>query len=121
MCALQQFNDDCNTNKLLPDYQSAYRTNYSIETSLVKLINDILWTMKQQEVTALTAIDLSADVLEHQFGVMDTALNWFKTYLYPRKFTFDVDGHHSREIDLKFSVPHSNLAGPVLYLVYAST
>ena len=58
-CALQQFNNDCNTNKLLPDYQLAYRTNYSTETSLVKLINDILWTMEWQEVATLTALDLS--------------------------------------------------------------
>ena len=34
-CALQQFNNHCITNKLLPDYQSAYRKNYSMETSLI--------------------------------------------------------------------------------------
>ena len=82
--------------------------------------------------TALTTLDLSAafdsvdheiliDVLEHQFGVMDSALNWLKTYLNPRKFTVSVDGHHFREIDLKFSVPQASLAGPVLYVVYEST
>ena len=131
-CALHQFNNHCDTNKLLPDCQSAYRMNYSTETSLVKLINNILWTMERQEVTALTALDLSAafntvdheiliDILEHKFGVKDSALNWFKTYLYPRKFTVNVDGHHSREINLKFSVPQGSLAGPVLYLTYAST
>ena len=103
-----------------------------METSLIKLINDILWAMERQEVTALTALDLSVafdtvdheiliEVLEHQFGITNSALNWFKTYLYPRKFIVDVDGHHSREIDLKFSVPQGSLAGPVLYLAYAST
>ena len=45
-CALQQFNNHCITNKLLPDYQSAYRKNYSTETSLIKLVNDILWAME---------------------------------------------------------------------------
>ena len=51
-----------------------------METSLIKLINDILWAMERQEVTALTALDLSAafntvnheilmEVLEHQFGI----------------------------------------------------
>ena len=88
--------------------------------------------MERQEVMALTALDLSAafdtvnhgiliDVLEHQFGEMDSPLNWFKTYLYPRKFTANVNGHHLREIDLKFSVSQGSLAGPVLYLVQAST
>ena len=131
-CALQQFNNHCISNKLLPDYQSAYRKNYSTETSLIKLVSDILWAMERQEVTALTVLDLSAafdtvdheiliELLEHQFGTIKLALNWFKTYLYSRKFIVDIDGHHSKEIDLKFSVPQSSLAGPILYLAYAST
>ena len=103
-----------------------------METSLIKLINDILWAMERQEVTALTALDLSVafdtvnqeilmEVLEHQFGITNLALSCFKTYLYPRKFVADIDGHCSREIDLKFSVPQGSLAGPILYLAYAST
>ena len=87
--------------------------------------------MERQEVTALTTLDLSTafntvnhetliEVLEHQFGVTDSALSWFKTYLYPGKFTVNVDGNHSREINLKLSIPKGSLAGPVLYVVYAS-
>ena len=67
-----------------------------METSLIKLINDILLAMERQEVMALTTLDLSAafdtvnheiliEVLEHQFGITNLALSWFKTYLYPRK------------------------------------
>ena len=86
----------------------------------------------ETKVTALTALNLSVafdtvdhevliEVLEHQFGITNSALSWFKTYLYPRKFIVDIDGHQSREIDLKFSVPQGSLAGPILYLAYAST
>ena len=103
-----------------------------MEISLIKLVNNILWAMERQEVTALTALDLTAtfdtvdhniliDVLEHQFGINNSPLNWFKTYLYPRRFIVDVDDHDSREIDLKFSVPQGSLAGPILYLAHAST
>ena len=42
-CMLTQFNKHCENNQLMPDYQSAYRSNYSCETLLVKLVNDILW------------------------------------------------------------------------------
>ena len=88
--------------------------------------------MERKEVTALTALDLSVafdtvdheiliDVLEHQFGITNSALNWFQTYLYPRRFIVDVESHHSREIDLKFLLPQGSLAGLVLYLAYAST
>ena len=103
-----------------------------METSLIKLINDIPWAMERQEVTTSTALDLSAafdtvdneiliEVLEHQFGITNSALSWFKTYVYPRKFIVNIDGHCSREIDLTFSVLQGILAGPILYLTYAST
>ena len=42
-CMLTQFSRHCEDNQLMPDYQSAYRSNYSCETLLVKLVNDILW------------------------------------------------------------------------------
>ena len=67
-----------------------------METSLIKLINDILWAVERQEVTALTALDISVtfdtvdheiliEVLEHQFGITNSALSWFKTYMHHRK------------------------------------
>ena len=78
-CALQQFNNHCISIKLLPNYQLAYRKNYGMETFLIKLVNDILWAMERQEVTALTTLDMSVafdtvdheiliEVQEHQFG-----------------------------------------------------
>ena len=60
-------------------------------------------------------------MLEHQLVKTNLALSWFKTYLYPRKFIVNIDGHHLREIVLKFSVPQGILARPILYLGHAST
>ena len=57
---LDQFTQHCNSNSLLPDYQSAYRKYYSCGTSLVKLVNDILWAMEKQLVTVVVILDLSA-------------------------------------------------------------
>ena len=85
-CALQQINNHCDTIKLLPDCLSAYRKNYSIETSLIKGVNDILWARERKEVTTLTALDLSVafdtvdteiliEVLGHQFGITNSALS----------------------------------------------
>ena len=54
---LDQFTQHCNSNSLLPDYQSAYRKYYSCETSLVKLVNDILWTMEKQLETVVVILD----------------------------------------------------------------
>ena len=78
-CMLKQFLKHCNNNCLLPDYQSAYWANYSMETSLVKIANDILWAMEDQCITMMVKLDLSAafdmvdhdillKILENQFG-----------------------------------------------------
>ena len=67
-CVLNQFDQHCNKYSLMPEYQSAYRKNFSCETALVKIINDCLWNMENQQVTSIVAIDLSAafDTVDHQ-------------------------------------------------------
>ena len=50
---LAQFNK--HTHRLILDYQSVYRANYSCETALAKIVNDILWAMEHQKVTSLVA------------------------------------------------------------------
>ena len=44
---LTQFTEYCDENKLLLAYQSAYRKNHSCETSLTKLVDDLLWAMEK--------------------------------------------------------------------------
>ena len=69
----------------MPQYQLAYRKNFSCETALVKIMNDCLWNMENQSVTEIVAIDLSAtfdtvdhhiliDVLKKRFNIEGVAL-----------------------------------------------
>ena len=129
---LHQFIQHCDDGNLLPDYQSAYRKNYSCETALVGILEDILWAMERQRVTAVVAIDLSAafdtvdhdillDVLTKRFGVKNNALNWFDNYLRPRGLKVNVGNEYSVERPLSFSVPQGSGAGPSMYSSYAST
>ena len=129
---LYQFNDHCAKFHLYPDYQSAYRKYFSCETALLKIVDDILWNMEVQTVTALACIDLSAafdtvdhhvllDVLRVRFGITDVALDWFASYLRPREFMVNVGDAYSSKKELTFSVPQGSCAGPTLYSVYAST
>ncbi len=120
---LQQLNVHCEENQLLPDYQSAYQKNYSCETTLVKISNDILWAMENQEVTVLVAIDLNAafdtvdhDVLHDNFGVAEKALGWCNSYFWPRTFTVNVGQHYSSPRPLDFSVPQGSLCGTCVLL-----
>ena len=57
---LLQLSQHCQDFNLQPDYQSAYRPDYSCETAILKVSNDILWAFEKKSITALVAIDLSA-------------------------------------------------------------
>ena len=129
---LQQFNKHCDQNNLIPDYQSAYRVNYSCEIALVKTVNDILWSMENKNIVNLMAINLSAafdtvdwsillDCLQYQFGITGSALKWFEQYLRPRYCKVNVGKAYSKNHESECSVPQGSCAGPILYTVYAST
>ena len=89
---LDQITQCCHANNLLPDYQSTYGEHRSCKTVLLKLTNDLLWSMERKNVTVLIALDLfvAFDRLDHRvllttlkskFGINGTALDWFKNFL----------------------------------------
>ena len=109
-----------------------YSVHYSCETALVKIINDILWSMENKNIVNLMAIDLSAvfdavhwsillDCLQYWFGITGSTLKWFKQYLRPRYCKVNVGKTYSQNHELECSVPQGSCAGPILYTVYAST
>ena len=94
---LEQFTEHCNRNSLLPEYQTAYRKNHNCQTSLISLVNEKLWGMEEQLITAVVILDLNAafntmdhdlllEVVEKWFGITGSARLWYQNYLKPRKF-----------------------------------
>ena len=90
--AASRLNSHINSSNTSNDNQSAYRKFHSPETVLLKIHNDILSSMDDGRITALTLLDLSAafDTIHHTillrrlgnwFGVRGKALDWFKSYL----------------------------------------
>ena len=74
-------------------------------------------------------LDLSAafDTLDHKilldrlsssFGICDTALNWFKSYLENRKQKVKINSHYSDELPISFGVPQGSVLGPLLFTMY---
>ena len=131
-CVLNQFDQHCSKYGLMPGYQSAHRKNFSSETALIKVINDYLWNMENQQITIIVTIDLSAtfdtvdhqiltDVLNKRFNIDGVALEWFSNYLSSRLYKHIVENVHSIEKSLSFSVPQGSVAGPALHNAYAST
>ena len=128
---LKQLIEHCENYKLLPDFQSAYRKNYNTETSLIRLTNNILWSMEKQHLTSLAILDLSVafdtvdhnillHILEQKFGFCGKALKWFQNYLRPQSFRVSINGKYSTSKNLEFSVPQGSCSGANLFTRYCS-
>lgn len=129
---ISRFKEHLDQNNLNSIYQSAYRANHSCETLVLKLVNDLLWKLEDQQACALVAIDLSAafDTVNHQvaltvlrdkYGVTGIPLKWFESYLRDRRFKVSIEEVFSREVLFNFSVPQGSIIGPRLFCVYSST
>ena len=121
----------CNENAPLPTNQSSYHQYHSTETALLKVHNDILMNMDNQQVTLLVPLDLSTafdtidhsimrHILENDFGVTDKALCWLKSFLIDREQRVIIDNQQSRDFDLSSGVPQGSCLGPILFIMYAS-
>ena len=129
---LARYNNHCDRHNLIPSFQSAYRQKHSHETSMVKLVNDLLWSMEKKEATAVAVIDLSAtfdmvdhdiliDLLHETFQIGDKALRWCQSYLKNRYCKVKIGKDYLERKSLNFSVPQGSCVGPVLYLSYAAS
>ena len=103
---LARYNNHCDRHNLIPSFQSAYRPKHSCETSMVKLVNDLLCLMERKEATAVAVIDLSAafdmvdrnilfNLLHETFGIGDKALRWFQSYLENRYCKVKIGKNYS--------------------------
>ena len=130
-CVLKQFLIHCDDNCLLPDFQSAYHANYSTETSFERMTNDILWAMEEKHITLMVILDLSVafDMVDHniplkslenQFGVTDTALKWFDSYLRPRSFKECIGDEYSESQKLSFRKLQGSCRGANIFTCYCS-
>ena len=90
-------------------HQSAYRKFHSTETALLKVQNDILQSLDQNNVTVLVLLDLSAAFdtidhstllrrLEYSFGITGKPLAWMTSYLSDRYQTVCIDGKLSKPV-----------------------
>ena len=88
-------------------------------------------SMDNKKVTLLVPLDLSAafDTIEHpillnilqqDFGVTGTALNWFDSFLSGRKQLILVGDKTSDDFNLDCGVPQGSCMGPVLFTLYVS-
>ena len=114
-----------------PKFQSDFRKYRSTEIALLKVQNDILMSMDNKAVTLLVLLDLSAafdtieqfillNILQRDFGVVGTALNWFGSFLSGRRQRILVGEKTSDDFNLNCGVPQGSCMGPILFTLYIS-
>ena len=128
-CASLQLIEYLEANKLLPTKQSAYRKYHSCETATLKIFNDILLLIDNKSKVILLLLDLSAafDTVKHatlldklytHYGIKQTALEWFKSYLSGRTSSVCIGDELSPSIEIEIGVPQGSILGPILFVMY---
>jgi hypothetical protein len=127
----RQLSGYLSVHRLLPDLQSAYRAHHSTETAVLKVLSDILLAVDSGDLALLTMLDLSAAFdtvdhvillsrLQHSYGLHDTVLGWFRSYLTDRTQFVRHNNRRSAPTRLLCGVPQGSVLGPILFLLYAA-
>ena len=118
-------------NNLSNPFQSAYRAGYSTETVLLRIVNDILSALDNDNISVLLLLDLSAafDTLDHQIlffrlnsvlGIQSTALQWFHSYISDGYQSTSVNNSSSSPSQPMYGVPQGSVLGPILFVLYTT-
>ena len=111
--------------------QSAYRRYHSTETALLRVNNDLLRAVDQHQEAVLVLLDLSSafDTIDHEtllqrlatrYGISDTVLSWFTSYLSGRVQAVSICGTLSNVHPLRYGVPQGSVIGPILFTLYSA-
>ena len=128
---LSQINAHLDQHELFEPYQSAYRSNHSTETALLRVQNDVLNAIDDGNMVILLMIDLSAafDLVNHnillsrlksRFGIENAALTWIESYLRGRSQQCIIEGTASSPVEISRGVPQGSVLGPVLFSLFTT-
>jgi len=115
----------------MPKLQSAYRAHHSTETSVLKVLADILQALYSGDLAMLTLLDLSAafDTVDHStlirrleksYGIRCRVLRWFSSYINRRTQSVRCGFGESAPLFLVCGVPQKSVLGPILFLLYTA-
>lgn len=122
---LQSYLDSYN---LISFYQSGFRKNHNCESLITLIITKWKIEIHDRKVIVAVFLDLKRafetvdrDILLQKldrYGIRNTELNWFKSYLLGRRQKTKVNNLLSDATNVNFGVPQGSLLGVLLFLIY---
>jgi hypothetical protein len=129
-CVQKQLVDYLYKHNFLSTDQFAYLKNHSTHFCLHRLLDDILENMNNKEITGMCFLDIRKcfDTINHdilltkmsKYGILDSELKWFKSYLQQRSQVVVHNGATSDKRFVNIGVPQGTILGPILFLLYVN-
>ena len=115
-------------NKLLFKHQFGFQPNKTTEMAIIDMYSKIVNDLEDKKIACCILLDFAKafDTVNHNillsklvnYGIRGIPLNWFRSYLYERKQTVQINGIKSSTLTIKCGVPQGSVLGPLLFLIY---
>ena len=120
---MNQTDEHLDNNNLQEPLQSAYRSNHSTETALVKIVNDLRSEVDNKKCVLLVLLDMSAafDTVEQStllkrfetnFGIEGSVNQWLRSYFTGRSQHVNIQGTLSEPKGMKCGMPQGSITDP---------
>ena len=117
-----------NNSNLLSKWQFGFRRDHSTTHPMIHFMNFITSSLNEKKYTIAIFCDLKKafDTCNHKilllklakYGINDTELKWFESYLSNRQQFVTIHEKSSRLLPIKLGVPQGSILGPLLFLIY---